>query len=198
MLIDFFIGALLGLGVAHFFDLPFSPWWLVLGMLFAVLPDIDFWIELVKRKTVGGTKLGDHRVLTHMPLLFVLPGIGLYLWAGAPVATLFALGLTWHFLHDANGMGYGYRLLWPFSQKFYKFFSDKDGNYCYDRRHFCVSWTRAEVEALHKKHGNDHWIQDHLRHHATRWHRPVVTILMACVILYCILFLVSLFLPYSL
>jgi hypothetical protein len=82
-------------------------------------------------------------------------------------------------------------MLWPFSPKFYKFFSDREGNYRYDQKHLIVSWTLDEVRTLHQEHGNEDWIQDHLRHHASRWHRPVVTLLFISVILYLTLFLIS-------
>jgi hypothetical protein len=187
MLIDILAGLILAAGSALFFDMPITITWLLLGALFALLPDVDFFIELARRKTVGGKKLGAHRVLTHIPFLFLPIGTVLFFLFGKEVATLFALGALWHFLHDAHAMGYGYRMLWPFSNKFYKFFSDKEGAYHYNFAHLFVSWTREEVEALHQKYGNDNWIQDHLRHHAMRWRRPVMTLLALSVIMYFIL-----------
>lgn len=188
MLIDTVAGIILSLGVAHIFEVPLSPWWLILGVAFALLPDIDFLIELVQRGTVGGKKLGAHRVLTHIPLLFLMPGILLYLFASPPLALLFLSCILWHFVHDIHAMGYGYRLLYPFFDKFYKFFSDKEGHYRYDFSHFVTSWTREEVEALHEKHGNDEWIRDHLRHHANKWQSSIVKLLHYCFILILILF----------
>jgi hypothetical protein len=183
MLIDALAGFIFATITAYFFDIPLSLEWLLLGALFALLPDVDFFVELAKRKTVGGTKLGAHRVLTHLPFLFLPLGIILFFFFGKEVTTLFVLGTLWHFAHDAHAMGYGYRILWPFSDRFYKLFSDHEGNYRYDINYFLVSWTREEVEALHKKHGNDRWIQDHLQHHARRWWRVVRALLVFSVIL---------------
>ena len=185
-------GFLFSLFTATFFDIPLTWQWVVLGMLFALLPDIDFFVEFLQRGTVGGKTLGAHRVLTHVPLLFVIPGIALWYFFGIPLAILFALSITWHFLHDSHAMGYGYRMFYPFSPKFYKFFSDREGDYHYDFKHFFMGWSQDEVRVLHQKYGNDHWIQDHLRHHANTWYRPVVTLLLVSVILYCILLLIRL------
>ncbi len=190
MLIDILAGILMSLGVAHIFEIQITLWWLLLGALFALLPDVDFLIEFIQCGTVGGKKLGSHRVLTHVPLLFLIPAVLLYIFMSTPLALLFLLCILWHFAHDIHAMGYGYRLFYPFSTRFYKFFSDTEGNYCYDLSHLVTSWTRTEVEALHKKHGNDTWIHDHLRYHATKWHASVVVLLRYCVIIFLLLFLI--------
>ena len=191
MLIDIFVGILLSLGVGHIFEVPITPLWLLCGALFALLPDIDFFIEFFQRGTVGGKKLGSHRVLTHVPLLFVIPAVLLYIFTNTSFAVLFAFCILWHFAHDIHAMGYGYRLFYPFSTRFYKFFSDKEGNYRYDFAHFVTSWTREEVEALHLNHGNDQWIQDHLRHHANKWQSVVIPLLRAALILLALLCILS-------
>lgn len=165
MFIDILAGILISLGLSFLLEIPLTPTWILLGAFFALLPDADFFIELAQRRTVGGKKLGAHRVLTHIPLLYIFPSAFLYFFFGLPLAILFTLCILWHFLHDSRGMGYGYRLLYPFSNRFYKFFSDKEGHYRYDLDHLVVSWTKEEVEALHEKYGNDHWIQDHVRYH---------------------------------
>lgn len=178
MFLDILLGTFWAFLTSAVFGVPLTPWWILLGIVFALLPDIDFWVELAKRKTVGGKTLGDHRVLTHIPFLFVIPAILLFIYGGAALGTLFILGVYGHFVHDATGMGYGYRLFYPFSPLFYKFFSDQEGNICQDRKHLCVRWTRAEVVALHQKYGNDQWIRDDIRYHLTNWPQLVWQILI--------------------
>ena len=165
MFLDILLGLLWASLTSFIFAIPLTPWWLFLGVVFALLPDIDFLVEYLRRGTVGGKTLGDHRVLTHIPLLFVVPALLLFFFGSAALGTLFVLGVYGHFIHDATGMGYGYRLFYPFSPLFYKFFSDREGTIYRDRRHIMVRWKREEVEALHQKYGNDHWLQDDIAYH---------------------------------
>ena len=165
MFLDILLGTFWAFLTSVVFGVLLTPLWVLAGIIFAVLPDIDFWVEYLRRGTVGGKTLGDHRVLTHVPFLFVIPAILLFLYASPAWGTLFIIGVYGHFVHDATGMGYGYRLLYPFSPLFYKFLSDGDGNISYTRKHFMVRWTRTEVEALHQKHGNDRWLQDDIHYH---------------------------------
>ena len=122
MLLDLKLGILWSVGVALFFHHPITPSWILFGILFAVLPDIDFWIELVKRGTVGGKTLGSHRTLLHNPLTYIPPALFIGTLFGTDWMTLFALGVLGHFIHDSMGMGLGVRWLWPFSLHFQKFF----------------------------------------------------------------------------
>lgn len=178
MFLDILLGLFWATVTSFAFHVPLTPWWLFLGVLFAFLPDLDFWIEFIKRGTVGGKTLGAHRVLTHLPLLFVIPALLLFIYGSPALGTLFILGIYGHFLHDSAGMGYGYRLLYPFSPLFYKFFSDKEGNIIYTRKHFMVRWTRTEVEALHQKHGNDDWLQDDIQYHLTHWRELLLQVII--------------------
>ncbi len=190
MFLDILLGTFWAFITSVVFDVPLTPLWILLGIIFALLPDLDFWIELARRKTVGGKVLGDHRVLTHIPLLFVIPAILIFIYGGAALGTLFVLGVYGHFVHDATGMGYGYRLFYPFSPLFYKFFSDKDGNICRDRNHFCIRWTRAEVEDLHHKHGNDNWLRDDIRYHLSHPWKLFRELMILAIILF-LLYLIT-------
>lgn len=169
MFLDILLGTFWAFLTAYVFSVPPTPAWVLLGILFALLPDVDFWIEYLRRGTVGGKTLGDHRVLTHIPLLFVIPAILIFFYGGAALGTLFVLGVYGHFVHDITGMGYGYRLFYPFSPLFYKCLSNREGAICRDRKHLMVRWTREEVEELHQKYGNDNWLQDDIRYHITHW-----------------------------
>ncbi|MEK7095045.1 MAG: metal-dependent hydrolase [Patescibacteria group bacterium] len=165
MFLDILLGTFWAFLTSVGFGVPLTPLWVLAGIIFAMLPDMDFWIEYLRRGKVGGKILGEHRVLTHIPLLFVIPAILLFIYADPAWGTLFILGVYGHFIHDATGMGYGYRIFYPFSPYFYKFLSDRDGNIRYTKEHFMVRWTEAEVQALHLAHGNDHWLQDDINYH---------------------------------
>lgn len=170
MFLDILLGIYWATLTSIVFQVPLNLVWITFGILFALLPDIDFWVEYIRRRgKVGGKTLDQHRVLTHIPLLFLPIGIIIFALAGPAIGVLYFLGVTGHFIHDSVGMGYGYRLLYPYSNLFFKFFSDQDGNVSYTWKHFMIRWTEAEVRALHQKHGNDNWLEDDIRYHLRHW-----------------------------
>jgi hypothetical protein len=164
MFLDIKFGLLWGFLVGLFFSQPLMPLWFLAGVLFALLPDIDFWIEYAMRGTVGGTVIGAHRTLLHNPIPYLLITLFVGALFGPAWMTLFALGVFGHFVHDLCGMGYGIRLFWPFSDRWYKCFSGKDGEIHYDFGHLYCSWSPEEMRALVAARGNDHWIQEELRY----------------------------------
>ena len=168
MFLDIKLGLLWAFLVAILFEKVITPEWLILGVVFALLPDIDFWLEYIKRGTVGGTVIDLHRTFLHTPILYIPIILFIGTWYGPAWMVLFAFGVLGHHLHDSVGMGYGVRWLWPFTTHWYKFFSSKDGEIYYDFQHFFVSWSDEEMKALVKKRGNDNWLKKdlaYMRHH---------------------------------
>lgn len=164
MFLDIKLGLLWAFLVGLFFEQALTPEWILSGIAFALLPDLDFWIEYAERGTVGGKIIGAHRTLFHNPIPYIPAALFVGTFFGPAWMTLFALGVFGHFVHDLSGMGYGIRLFWPFSDRWYKFFSSKDGAIHYDREHLFVSWSPAEMTTLVTTHGNDNWIEQELRY----------------------------------
>ncbi|MEI9966249.1 MAG: metal-dependent hydrolase [Candidatus Moraniibacteriota bacterium] len=183
---DILLGILWAFLVSTLFHFPLTFSWVLLGILFALLPDIDFFVEYFKRGTVGGKTLGAHRMLTHIPLLFVPLGLILFFLFGSAVTLLFALGIIGHFLHDSRGMGYGYRFFYPFDKHFYKFFSDSEGHVSYAARDFLRRWSESEVRTLHQRFGNDNWIRDDWKWHKKHLPALLLKLLAFCAILACL------------
>ena len=163
-----FLDIKLGLGwaflVGLLFGQPLTPLWILSGVVFALLPDIDFWIEYAERGTVGGKVIGAHRTLYHNPIPYIPIALFIGTLFGPAWMVLFALGVFGHFVHDLSGMGYGIRLFWPFSDRWYKFFSAKNGEIHYDLDHLVVSWSPEEMRQLVAARGNDNWIKEELRY----------------------------------
>lgn len=170
MFLDIKLGIAWSFFVAIFFNRVITPEWLVAGTIFALLPDLDFLLEYLVRGTVGGTIIHFHRTLFHSPLTY-LP-ITLFvgvLWGDAWM-TLFGLCIVSHFLHDSVGMGFGIRWLWPFSTRWQKFFSTKNGEIHYAFKYFFCSWSDREMHALVADRGNDHWLVEDIQYHwQHRW-----------------------------
>lgn len=169
MFLDIKLGLLWAFAVALLFEKVITPEWLVAGVVFALIPDIDFWLEYIKRGTVGGTVIDLHRTLLHAPITYIPVALFVGTYAGPAWMMLFILGVFGHFLHDSMGMSHGIRWFWPFTDRWYKFFSAKDGEIHYDFDHFLVSWSDEEMRALMKQRGNDHWIEEDLGYMRRHW-----------------------------
>lgn len=159
MFLDIAIGIILAFLTGQIFHFPVNALWLLLGIGFALLPDIDVIYELVKRSgNLGGKELGGHREWTHYPLLYIPFVFVIFYVFGPPLAFLAASALFWHVLHDSMGLGWGIVALGPFSDRRYKFFSRKDGSFSWQSP--IVSWEREELRALVRERGNENWIRD--------------------------------------
>ncbi len=158
MFLDVGIGILLSVFISRIFGADLSYGFVLAGVGFSLLPDLDVFVELAKRGRIGGRVQGHHRELTHFPLTY-LPAIFLiYAFWGQVYVWLFAWAVLAHFLHDSVGMGWGLQWLWPFSRKAYKFFSNKDGSLS---GRFLVSWAPAELREVVYRHGDDHWFKNY-------------------------------------
>lgn len=160
MLLDIALGIIIVevLGVALQFD-PFG-WHYALGILFALLPDLDFLVLYFwKHDTAmyrGHTM--DHRDLFHHPLLYIPVGTAVVFFTlGDISALLFAIASFAHFLHDSIGVGWGVRWLSPFSKRNYKFFSEKDGT---PSSRLVTSWSPIERAAVVAEKGDPNWVWD--------------------------------------
>lgn len=169
MLLDIKLGILWALLVSLVFGEPITWEWFGAGILFALLPDLDFWIEYLKRGTVGGKKIGAHRTLFHTPLPYIPLALLIGFFCGPAWAALFCLGVFGHLIHDLVGMGFGIRLFWPFSSNFHKLMSDREGHIRYDLFPGHVSWTNEEVAAVAEVKGNENWIREDIAYHLKHW-----------------------------
>lgn len=168
MFLDIKLGLAWAFLLAIFFEKIITPEWLIAGVLFALLPDIDFWLEYAKRGTVGGKVIDLHRTLLHSPVTYIPLILFVGSYFGTEWMTLLAFGVFGHFIHDSMGMGYGIRWLWPFSTNWYKLFSNKAGEIYYDFDHFFVLWSDEEMKKLVAERGNDNWVKEemgYMRHH---------------------------------
>ena len=157
MFLDIGVGILLSVILSDFFGVDLSSQFILTGVGFSLLPDLDIFVELAKRGRVGGRVQGHHRELTHFPLTYLPVWFLVYSFLGPMYGWLFGLAVVVHFLHDSVGMGWGIKWLWPFSRRAYKFFSNKDGSFS---GRFLVSWSPAELKTVIHNHGDDHWLKN--------------------------------------
>ncbi|TAK96310.1 metal-dependent hydrolase [Patescibacteria group bacterium] len=119
MFLDIGVGILSAMFVSWHFDIPLTFWLVSAGIMFALLPDIDFVFYFFETDKITGYK---HRNLIHNPLLFVPAGaILIGLLFGEIFAVLFTIASFLHFVNDSFGIGRGVRWLYPFSKNGYAF-----------------------------------------------------------------------------
>lgn len=158
MLLDIAIGILLALGTSSYFEFYPSGEWILLGICFALLPDIDVFYEMYKRGgKLAGKELGGHREWTHYPLLYppVVLLVG-FIW-GKEVGMLMGLGLVWHILHDLSWTGWGIAVFGPFSKRYFKFFANQDGSLTVSR--LVASWDKEELREVVRIYDRDDWLK---------------------------------------
>ena len=137
--------------------LPLNWTMIAAAAAFALLPDVDFLLYAFRRDADEFSH--EHRDLLHNPLLFVPIGFVIIAPFSSGFAWLFVLCAVGHFLHDSVGMGWGVRWRYPFSRRYYKFFSDKRGKMS---SNVITSWTPEEQRAAAREFGNPHWMRDYL------------------------------------
>lgn len=128
---------------------------LLLGALFALLPDVDFLVSWMRKEQLSAVD-HTHRDLLHHPLPYLAVG-GLLVWLTAPDYTLLFLGLSvTHFIHDSIGVGWGIPWLSPLSRRYAKFFALRDNTPSWTS---FVLWTQAERDALIARYHNPDWLR---------------------------------------
>lgn len=157
MFLDIGIGILLSIWTSWFFHADLMFILVLAGVIFALLPDIDFFVELIKHGSVGGKVIREHRELIHFPVIYIPVAILIYVAFGAMWAALFSLAILAHFLHDSIGLGWGIKWFWPFSRRSYKLFSEKNGRFS---RRLVVSWNPEELTEVVADHGDPNWIRN--------------------------------------
>jgi hypothetical protein len=153
---DIGIGIILSIILTNLFGVELNAYYVIGGILFALLPDIDMVIFVVPglKKVFKG-----HRELTHVPLVY-LPIVVIVLFiAGSLWAGLFMCGIVLHLLHDTLWLGRGIKWLWPFSDRSFKSFPDKGEHIT---RVPWISWKTEQEEfdwRWSEGHGTrKHWI----------------------------------------
>jgi uncharacterized metal-binding protein len=150
-------------------------WHFVVGILFAMSPDLDAISELWNRGIVVASSrhLRDHRAGFHYPILFIIIGV-ILIYFSQFWGLLFLIATVLHFFNDLYGTGWGISILWPFSSRRYKLFARRinylpkyllveQGHWARlsneDRQlHFIVSWRDDELPEFIRRYGIENWI----------------------------------------
>lgn len=138
------------------FDFEITNNLVLLSIAFNLLPDVDMLVEipLVLFDKIKPNRI--HQVFTHRPLIYV--PIFMVLFYNDPIiGLLFFTNITLHFLHDSFGTGWGVMWLWPFNNKYYKFFSNSNGVIS---PKIVQVWTKNARNKIMMKYGDNDWIEN--------------------------------------
>lgn len=160
MLLDIGVGILVSIGLTNLWSVSLSGWFVAAGIVFALLPDADFFIHLA----AGGGTLKNahrHRELLHYPLVYIPIGTAVLSLFGSAWAVLFVLCSFLHFAHDSIGIGWGIQWLWPFNKDHYEFFwAYQPPDKPLLPRKLLYIWRHEEMPALVARYGDDNWIRN--------------------------------------
>ena len=148
MPLDIGVGILLSIVVANWYQVSLSPFFVLLGILAALAPDLDI-VPLFWRTTY------DHRSFPHYPIVQVVLTCMVYGLLGPMYATLYGLGVFIHLLHDSIGLGWGVMWFWPVSRRKFLFLPiARMKTYGY-----FMTWMREEERQLGADYHDPHWIR---------------------------------------
>lgn len=151
-------------------------WWhFLIGIPLAMLPDLDAIPELMHRGKISFyvDQPKYHRDGLHYPIVFLIAGVALIFFV--PFwGWLFLTATMLHFVNDLYGTGFGIQLFWPFSNRYFKFFTRRAGWLRYMLREygiwdqlsmserkvrFYVSIKKDDMPGYMKQWGLDQWIE---------------------------------------
>jgi len=144
MFLDIGGGILLSFLVTWLFGININVNIIFLSVLFTLFPDVD----LIFRK---------HRSITHYPIIYFLIIPFIFLLLGGFWTTLIFSGVMFHLLHDTFFLGWGIKWFWPFSNRSFKFFPDKNGKIT---SQILLSWDHKEEKEIRKEYGTKRWIKE--------------------------------------
>lgn len=153
------LGVLATLFICWLFSVPLTISYIVVGIVFAYIPDIDLALDKHFWKTGHAAAYSgnpyDHREGLHKPLLWALLISAWGLVFGGLYPFIALVAVTLHFLHDTVGTGWGMPWLWPLTKRRFKFFATKE-NVLTLQSPF-VSWSYEELPSFIVKYGRSNW-----------------------------------------
>ena len=159
MFLDLSAGILLAIFANFYFGIKLTWYLIIITMVFAISPDIDFIWNFLKRRIINQS----HREILHHPLFFVFFGAVILFFFSKDFAFLFILAVFWHFLNDTMFMGLGVQWFWPFSKKYFNLFGilwyQTPGKPKLPFKFFYI-WTPEQIKEIEKKYGDPDWIRN--------------------------------------
>lgn len=151
----------------------------LLGVVFVLLPDADVIVFYLLR-SLRVKRFKDHRELFHYPLVYIGLGTVILLAFQPAWIPLFVAASLAQFLHDSIGIGWGIPWLYPFSNRYFKFFYQYDLHRAKQPQKFMWVWSKSEQRELLDKYGDPDWHKHtfQVREYAFWWHVAEIVVLL--------------------
>lgn len=161
MFLDAALGILNAIFVSKYFHIELTWYFVVAGIIFTLLPDIDSLLFFLGRGKIFSKQAHFHRDILHLPLIYIPAGTIIFSIFGPRWGLLFAVGALLHFIHDSTflGLGWGIKWLYPFSQNYFMAFRIRVGNEKKFPLKPFLNLTPAESKEMGNEYGDPDWLK---------------------------------------
>ena len=159
MFLDIGVGILIAILVSILFHVKLVAFLIIVGILFALGPDLDFLYVYLRRHNARDDY--KHRDIIHYPLLYLPIGtLLIFVLFGKVWAILFFLTSFLHFVHDSIAIGWGVKWFFPFSRKNFAFLYLYSSKLKSGLRKPFFSFDEKELPAIVAEHGDKNWVKN--------------------------------------
>jgi len=152
MLLELSIGIWSAVFISYYFGEELTVSFVLLGVLFAKLMDVDFIIYLFKNNWKVDQFAHEHRDIFHYPILYSFGGCIVFVYFSySALAALWLLASLGHFVCDTFFGGWGIRWLSPFCNWYFCF-----ANYSPKK----IIKTKNEQRRIAEKYGDSNWLKN--------------------------------------
>lgn len=156
MLLDIGFGIIIPITLSKIFGFEITNSYIVFGIIFSLLPDIDFiFYKIFSKKS--GDQDHTHRSVLHYPIVYILIGsLTTYIFYPT-LLSLFIICSLFHFIHDSIGIGWGVQWFAPFNKNYYQFFYTVNKN---ADRSIIYKYKPEELDSLAGEYGDKEWFKN--------------------------------------
>jgi len=156
MLLDIGNGIIIPILLSKIFGFEVTNSYVIFGIIFSLLPDIDFiFYKIFSKKS--GDQDHTHRNILHCPIIYILVGSFIIFIFYPALLSLFIICSVLHFIHDSIGIGWGVQWFAPFNKNYYQFFYTVNKN---TDKSLVYTYKPEELEVLSEKYGDKDWFKN--------------------------------------
>lgn len=161
MFLDIGAGIFTALFLSKINSVELNWFFVVAGIIFALLPDADYVFLSFKKKDLNKSFL-HHREMLHHPLLYIPIGTIIVYFFSPIYAELFFLASLAHFIHDSIGVGWGVQWLYPFNKNHYSFLYLYKPSFNAKKlpTKLFYAFKHEEIDALDRDYGDPNWVKN--------------------------------------